>query len=44
MVTPAKAWHRKLFNGLAQVIVQTDGSGNDIILSAKDKGVKEEQL
>lgn len=44
VVIPAKAWHRKLFNGLAQVIVQIDGSGNDIILSAKGEGVKDQQL
>jgi len=41
----AAAWKRKLFNGLAQVIVQSDGShtGN-ITLTATSAGLKEEKL
>ncbi|MCW4469905.1 DUF4982 domain-containing protein [Flavobacterium sp. MFBS3-15] len=33
--TPAETWKRKLFNGYAQVIVQPDGSGNDVVLTAR---------
>lgn len=40
VVTPSEPWKRKLFSGLAQVIVQGDGSGNQIELSAKGKDVK----
>ncbi|WP_442795381.1 beta-galactosidase GalA [Pelobium manganitolerans] len=41
MVVPAPAWKRKLFNGLAQVIVQSTGGTGDIILKAKAPGLKE---
>jgi hypothetical protein len=30
-----------LFNGYAQVIVQADGSGSEIILSAQGSGIKQ---
>ena len=40
VITPAEPWKRKLFNGLAQVIVQPDGSGKDIVVSATAKGLK----
>lgn len=37
--TPAEKWKRKLFNGLAQVIVQTTGEGGEITLTAISSGV-----
>ncbi|TRW23387.1 glycoside hydrolase family 2 protein [Flavobacterium zepuense] len=40
VITPADQWKRKLFSGYAQVIVQADGSGKDIVLSATAKDVK----
>jgi beta-galactosidase len=40
VVTPAESWKRKLFNGYAQIIIQGDGSGKEIILSAEAKGLK----
>lgn len=40
VITPSEPWKRKLFNGLAQVIIQPDGTGNKIILSATCKGLK----
>ncbi|MFY0482954.1 beta-galactosidase GalA [Flavobacterium sp. PLA-1-15] len=36
----AEPWKRKLFNGLAQIIIQTDGSGKPIVLSATAKDLK----
>ena len=39
VITPAEPWKRKLFNGYAQVIVQKDGSGKEIVLSATAKGL-----
>ncbi|MEP7092658.1 MAG: beta-galactosidase, partial [Flavobacterium sp.] len=44
VITPSEPWKRKLFNGYAQVIVQKDGSGNDVVLSASAKGLKSETL
>ncbi|MGQ3088744.1 beta-galactosidase GalA, partial [Flavobacterium sp.] len=40
VLTPAGQWRRKLFNGYAQVIVQPDGSGNDMQLTATTVGLK----
>ncbi|MEP6929646.1 MAG: beta-galactosidase GalA [Flavobacterium sp.] len=40
IITPSEPWKRKLFNGYAQVILQTDGSGNDIVLTASAKNLK----
>lgn len=40
VITPAEPWKRKLFNGYAQVIVQKDGSGKEVVLSASAKGLK----
>lgn len=40
VITPSAPWKRKLFNGLAQVTIQADGSGKDIIFLAKGEGVK----
>lgn len=39
VITPAEPWKRKLFNGYAQVIIQKDGSGKEIVLSATSKGL-----
>lgn len=39
LITPSEPWKRKLFNGYAQLIVESDGSGNDITLSASGKGL-----
>ena len=36
----SEPWKRKLFNGLAQIIVQNDGSKDDIILTATSPFVK----
>ncbi|KGO91715.1 beta-galactosidase GalA [Flavobacterium subsaxonicum] len=40
IVTPSEPYKRKLFSGYAQIIVQADGSGKEIILSATAKDVK----
>lgn len=40
VIKRSEPWKRKLFNGLAQVIIQTDGSGKEIILSATAKNLK----
>jgi beta-galactosidase len=37
---PAEAWKRKLFNGLAQVIVQSTGGSGEIVLTATSKSLK----
>ncbi|QJD98474.1 DUF4982 domain-containing protein [Mucilaginibacter robiniae] len=42
---PAPAWKRKLFNGLAQVIVQSDGKAKgNITITATAKGMKKSEL
>ncbi|WP_419869689.1 beta-galactosidase GalA [Chryseobacterium sp. CT-SW4] len=33
-------WKRKLFNGYAQIIIQNDGTGEDIVLEASSPGIK----
>jgi beta-galactosidase len=38
-VTPALPWQRSLFNGLAQVIVQSDQAPGQIILTASGDGI-----
>ena len=40
MVTPAQSWKRKLFNGLAQVIIQATKDPGEIILMATSPGLK----
>jgi beta-galactosidase len=40
MVTPASPWSRKLFNGLAQVIVQSTKDAGEITLTATSPGLK----
>jgi beta-galactosidase len=37
---PAEVWKRKLFNGLAQVIIQSTGGSGEIVLTATSKGIK----
>jgi beta-galactosidase len=44
VVTPAAPYKRKLFNGYAQIILQPDGSGKPIELTAKSAGFKEAKL
>ncbi len=39
--TPAEQWKRKLFNGLAQVIVQSKSSSGEIVLKASSPGLKD---
>jgi len=39
VVTPAKPWKRKAFNGLAQVIVQSSQQPGEIILKASALGL-----
>jgi beta-galactosidase len=42
---PAAGWKRKLFNGLAQVIIQSDGShAGPITLTATSAGLKEKKI
>jgi len=40
VITPSEPWSRKLFSGYAQVIIETDGSGKEIILNATAKYIK----
>lgn len=40
VITPAKPWKRKLFNGLAQVIIQSDMQAGEITLTARSPGLK----
>ncbi|MFP9114689.1 beta-galactosidase GalA [Flavobacterium sp. RHBU_3] len=40
VITPAPKWKRKLFNGYAQIIVQPDGSGKPLELTANSDAVK----
>jgi beta-galactosidase len=40
LIYPAAAWKRKLFNGYAQVIVQSTGEPGEIILTAQSHGLK----
>ena len=42
--TPASAWKRRLFNGYAQVLVQTTGATEPVTLTAKSPGLKSAQL
>ena len=39
MITPAALWQRSVFNGLAQIIVQSTGQPGEIMLTAKSQGV-----
>jgi beta-galactosidase len=40
IVTAAQPWKRKLFNGLAQVIVQTTKEAGEIVLTATSSGLQ----
>ncbi len=44
LVYSAAPWKRKLFNGLAQVIVQSTGEPGEITLTAMSSGVKKGEL
>lgn len=44
MVFPPLQWKRKLFNGLAQVIVQSTGEPGDIIVTATSVGLKKNEV
>jgi beta-galactosidase len=44
VITPATVWQRKLFNGLAQVIIQSTGKPGDITLTATSNGLKQQQI
>ncbi len=39
IVAPAASWKRKTFNGLAQIIVQTQKKAGRIVLHAESKGL-----
>ena len=40
MVFPSPSWKRNLFNGLAQIIIQSNGEPGDIILKASADGLQ----
>jgi beta-galactosidase len=40
LITPPASWKRKAFNGLAQVIVQSDTKTGEIVLNATSPGLK----
>lgn len=40
VITQAEPWKRTVFNGLAQVIIQTTGNPGDIKLTAKSEGLQ----
>jgi beta-galactosidase len=40
LLYPAQAWKRKLFSGLAQVIIQSTGEAGQIVLTATSPGLK----
>ena len=40
IVKPSEPWKRKLFNGYAQIIIQKEENGKDVILSVSAKGLK----
>jgi len=42
--TPAKPWKRKVFNGLAQVIVQSDQKAGELILTAKAEDLNSDSI
>jgi beta-galactosidase len=44
VITAAENYKRKLFNGLAQVIVQTTGEAGEIIVTATSNGLKKSQI
>ncbi|MEO6150482.1 MAG: glycoside hydrolase family 2 TIM barrel-domain containing protein, partial [Mucilaginibacter sp.] len=44
ILTPAAQWKRKLFNGLAQVIVQPTGQPGEVTLTAASAGLKSSSI
>jgi beta-galactosidase len=40
IVTPAVTWHRRAFNGLAQLMVQSTQGAGPIVLTATAPGLK----
>ena len=44
LVVQAQQWHRKLFNGLAQVIIQSTGEPGNIVLTATSPGLEKTEL
>jgi len=44
LLYPAPAWKRKLFSGLAQVIVQSTGEAGEIVLTATSQDLKRGEL
>ena len=44
IITPAPSWKRKLFNGLAQVIIQSTGEPGEITVTANSDGLQQQQL
>lgn len=44
VLTPAEVWKRRLFNGYAQVIVQSTGQEGDIVLTASSGGLNPARL
>jgi beta-galactosidase len=44
MITLGGKWNRKLFNGLAQIIVQSTGEEGEIVLKASSVGLKESEI
>lgn len=41
---PAPQWHRKLFNGWAQVIVQSTGQKGEVVLRCESEGLKAAEI
>jgi beta-galactosidase len=44
IISPSAQWKRSLFNGLAQVIVQSTKQSGELILKANAKGLKQAEL
>ena len=44
ILTPAPAWKRTLFSGLAQVILQSTGEAGEITLTATSNGLKKAEI
>ncbi len=44
ILTKASNWKRKLFNGKAQVIIQSDAESGDIVLKAWADGIKSKEI
>ncbi len=42
--SPSEGWKRKLFNGYAQLIVQNDGSSDDIVIVANGENLKSKEI